>query len=241
MPMNAPAKIRLYELELDNGRVASPFVWRIRYALAHKGLPFEAATVGFSDIPSICGGRFKTVPVIEYGATAMDESWDIVAFLDREFPLRPLFHSPSEFAMVRLNDAWFSAEILRRLFRIYVLDVHNAARQQDRTFFRQRNEMRLKGMTLEAATADRAKRLPEVRDALWPLRAQLKRFPYMGGKEPNYADYIVLGAFIWVSSVATLPLLAADDALRAYIERGFDLYGGLARDARMRPLFEERA
>ena len=31
-------QVRLYELVLENGRSASPFVWRIRYALAHKGL-----------------------------------------------------------------------------------------------------------------------------------------------------------------------------------------------------------
>ena len=37
----ADAKIRLYELVLENGRSASPYVWRIRYALAHKGLPCE--------------------------------------------------------------------------------------------------------------------------------------------------------------------------------------------------------
>jgi hypothetical protein len=35
------SKVRLYELALANGRSASPFVWRIRYALAHKGIGFE--------------------------------------------------------------------------------------------------------------------------------------------------------------------------------------------------------
>lgn len=34
-------KIRLYELVIENGRSSSPFVWRIRYALAHKGVPCE--------------------------------------------------------------------------------------------------------------------------------------------------------------------------------------------------------
>ncbi|MGB3809517.1 MAG: glutathione S-transferase family protein, partial [Parvibaculum sp.] len=30
--------IRLYELVTADGRAISPFVWRIKYALAHKGL-----------------------------------------------------------------------------------------------------------------------------------------------------------------------------------------------------------
>jgi hypothetical protein len=41
-----------------------------------------------------------------------------------------------------------------------------------------------------------------------------------------------------LASVSTLPPLAHDDKLRAWIDRGFDLYGGLGRDPRMKSLFE---
>jgi hypothetical protein len=57
-------QVRLYELVLENGLSASPYVWRIRYALAHKGLSFESMPIGFTEIPEVFGGRFKTVPVI---------------------------------------------------------------------------------------------------------------------------------------------------------------------------------
>ncbi len=147
----APAKIRLYELVLGNGRSASPFVWRIRYALAHKGIAFECVPLGFTEIAQAFGGRFKTVPVIERGDTMLAESWDIAEYIDREFPAGPaLFSSAAEREMVRLTDAWFSAEVMRKLFRVYVLDIHNAARPEDRPYFRQSREARLKGATLEA-------------------------------------------------------------------------------------------
>jgi glutathione S-transferase len=140
--------------------------------------------------------------------------------------------------MVRLTDAWFAAEVVRKMFGIYVLDVHNAARPADRAYFRATREQRLKGPTLEEFTADRAARLPALRDALTPLRTHLARYPFLGGGTPNYADYLVLGALRWVASVSTLPMLAHDDALRAWVDRGFDLYGGKTRDPRLRPLFE---
>jgi glutathione S-transferase len=234
------AKIRLYELVLDNGRSSSPYVWRIRYALAHKGLSYESVPIGFTEIPTVFGGRFKTVPVIEHGQTMLGESWDIAEYLDRAFPTQPaLFSGPSENAMVRLIDAWFYAEILRKLFRIYILDVHHAARAEDRAYFRQSREAMLHGKTLEALTADRVSRLPALREALSPLRVQLSRSPYLGGSTPNYADYIALGAFHWVASVSTLPALAAnDDVIRAWLDRGFDLYEGLGRDPKMKSLFE---
>jgi glutathione S-transferase len=233
------SKTRLYELVLDNGRSASPYVWRIRYALAHKGVPCESIPVGFTEVSSICGGRFKTVPVLEHGDTVLAESWDIAEYLDRAFPDQPaLFAGPAELAMVRLTDAWFTAEVLRKMFFVYVLDVHSAARPSDRPYFRRSRERHLNGATLEDFTADREARLPALREALTPLRTHLSRFAFLGGSTPNFADYIALGAFHWVASVSTLPLLAHDDTLRAWLDRGFDLYGGLGRDSRMKTLFE---
>lgn len=232
-------KTRLYELVLDKGHSVSPYVWRIRYALAHKGLACEPIPLGFTQIAQTFNGRFKTLPVIEHGDTMMTESWDIAEYLDRAFPdRRALFANPAELAMVRLTDAWFSAEVLRKMFLVYVLDIHNAVRPEDRAYFRRTREERLKGRTLEEVTADRAAQLPALRAALAPMRAHLSRFAFLGGSAPNYADYIVLGAFLWVASVSTLPALAHDDSLRPWMDRGFDLYGGLGRDARMQPLFE---
>jgi len=84
----------------------------------------------------------------------------------------------------------------------------------------------------------RSAAIKQLRDSLTPLRSHLSRFPFLGGSAPNYADYIALGAFLWVASVSTLPLLARTDTLRSWIEKGFDLYGGLGRDPRMNTLFE---
>jgi glutathione S-transferase len=233
-------QVRLYELVLENGRSASPFVWRIRYALAHKGLSFESMAIGFTEIPNVFGGRFKTVPVLCHGEAMLPESWDIAEYLDRAFPSQPpIFSSPAEHAMVRLMDTWFSAEILRRMFHLYVLDVHNAARPEDRPYFRQSREGYLKGTSLEEFTSDRTEHLPGLREALKPLRLHLSKYPFLGGSTPNYADYIALGAFHWVASVSTLPLLSSgDDALRGWLDRGFHLYGGLGLDSRMKALFE---
>jgi glutathione S-transferase len=240
MAANPAQRITLYELGLGNGRSASPFVWRTRYALAHKGLPFESELLGFREIPARFAGRFKTVPVIECGDVMVADSWDIAQYLDHAYPERPLlFTSPAELSMVRLTDQWFTAEIMRKLFRIYILDVHDAAHPLDQPYFRQSREGGLlRGHTLEDFTSDRLSRIPALRESLAPLRAHVAKFPFLGGATPNYADYIVLGGFIWAGSVATVPPLAADDALRPYLERGFDLYEGFGRDARMRPLFE---
>jgi glutathione S-transferase len=238
--MAAPgAKVRLYELVLHNGRSASPFVWRIRYALAHKGIPFESVYLGFTEIPNVLGGKFKTVPILEHGATALSESWDIAEYLDRAFPESPrLFNTPAELALVKLMDAWFLGDVLRKMSRVYVKDVHDGARPEDQPYFRESRERNMKGKSLEGFTADRAALLPAIRAALAPLRTHLQAFPFLGGGTPNFADYIALGGFYWAASAGTLPLLERDDPLRGWLDRGFGLYGGIARDPGIAPLFE---
>jgi glutathione S-transferase len=235
--MSAPGTLTLYELVLASGRSASPYVWRVRYALAHKGLAAASVPLGFTEIPKTFDGRFKTVPVLAHGATLLAESWDIVQYLDRTFPQQPLFGSPGEIAASRLIDAWLATEVVRRAVPIYVLDVHDAARPEDQGYFRQSRQARFNGTSLEAVTAGREARLPALREALAPLRARLAQSPFLGGATPTYADYMCLGFFQWLASIATLPPLAGDDTvLLDWLERGFDLYGGIGRDLRLRPL-----
>jgi len=118
---------------------------------------------------------------------------------------------------------------MRKMFRVYVKDVHDAARPEDRPYFRESREKNMKGKTLESFTADRATHLPAIRTSLAPLRTHLQKFPFLGGSSPNFADYIALGGFYWAASAGTLPLLERDDSLRDWLERGFNLYGGIAR------------
>lgn len=220
--------IRLYELTTADGRALSPFVWRIKYALAHKGLDFEALPVGFTEIPKLCGGKYKTVPIIEDRDATVCDSWAIADYLDRNYPDAPaLFTSPQERALARFFDGWFGLEIMNRMFGICVLDIHNHARAEDQPYFRQSRESRLGGKTLEQFVEGRDTRLPELRHALRPMRAALASAPFLGGETPNYADYIALGGFLWAGAICTLPMLAADDKLNDWLARGFDLYGGI--------------
>jgi len=119
MIIKSDPNIKLYELVLENGRSSSPFVWRVRYALAHKGLPFELVPLGFVDIPKTFNGACKTVPVLTYGEVTLTDSWDIAEHLDAAFPGTPaLFSNPAEIAMVRLFDAWFAPTVMRWIFMI---------------------------------------------------------------------------------------------------------------------------
>ncbi|HEX7776727.1 MAG TPA: glutathione S-transferase family protein [Parvibaculum sp.] len=220
--------IRLYDLVTETGRSLSPFVWRTKYALAHKGLAFEALPVGFTDIPGLCGGQYKTVPIIEDGTTTVCDSWAIADYLDKTYKDKPIFTSPAERAMVKFFDAWFSATAFPGMFSINLLDIHNHVRPEDRAYFRASRERQVGG-PLETFVGDREEKLPAFRKSLRPMRTALAASPFLGGDTPNYADYIALGAFLWSGALCTLPLLEKSDPLNDWLARGFDLYGGLGQ------------
>src|SRR5262249_20133636 len=147
--MSTDAPVTLYELVLENGRSASPYVWRIRYALAHKGIPYESRPVGFTEIREQYGGRFKTVPILDHGATVLNQSRQLAHAIDRVCRHRALSATGAENATVRFADACLAEVLLRRMFYIYVLDVHNAARPADGAYFRASREQWLKCTSLE--------------------------------------------------------------------------------------------
>ena len=63
----------------------------------------------------------------------------------------------------------------------------------------------------------------------------MKDAPFLGGEQPLYADYLVFGAFQWARSISAFQILAADDPLRAWLERCRALHGGLGRNAAAAP------
>ena len=60
----------------------------------------------------------------------------------------------------------------------------------------------------------------------------LAKQAWIGGDAPNYADYIVLGSLQWARCVSDFKLLASDDPVHAWRERGFGLFGGMAMAAK---------
>ena len=225
--------MRLYDLVLADGRPLSPFCWRAKFALAHKGLAFDTVAVGFTEIPNICGGGYRTVPVLEDGNTVVMDSWAIARYLDTAYPAPDypaLFASETEYGISRAIEAAFSSEVTSRFLRLYLLDIHDQARPEDQAYFRESREARFG--PLEKVVENREAQVPLVRQALQPLRAVLEKQVFLGGETPSYADYVVLSYFLWARSIATLAFLEPEDPVVAYIERGLDLYGGLARQAK---------
>jgi len=221
---------KLFELcGTDETRVFSPFCWRTRMALAHKGLDAETIPWRFTQKDAIAPHRSDKVPVLIDGDKSVADSWTIANYLEDTYPDRPsLFGGEGGRAMGRMLNWWGDMAVLAGMFPMIVADIAGHLDPVDEDYFRKTREARF-GKSLEAVSADRDGKVDAFRKALDPLRLTLKTQPYLGGEAPNYADYIVFGPFQWARVVSPFKLLKQDDPIYAWRERLLDAFDGMAR------------
>ena len=223
--------IRLYDLASADGRRFSPYCWRTRLALAHKGLGYRAIGTRFADIASIGDGTQKTVPVIEDGGRFIADSWTIANYLEDKYANAPsLFCGPTGHALTLFVQNWVVEVLHRAIIELIPHDIYVQLDEGDRAYFRTTREKRF-GRTLEEVQSGRESRVLDFRKSLQPLRQFLATQKWLGGDAPLYADYVVFGALQWPSVVSRFPLLADDDPLVVWLTRCRDLFDGLGRHA----------
>jgi glutathione S-transferase len=215
----------LYDLAgADPNRRFSPYCWRIRLAIAHKGLPVETIPWRFTDKEMIAFSGQERVPVLVDDGKALAGSWTIANYLEQKYPDgRPLFDGQVGVALTRFIESWTDTILQPNLMPLILVDVFAHLHEKDRAYFRTSRERRL-GVTLEAACADRETRVNVLRQNLEPLRTTLKMQSFLGGEAPNYADYIVFGAFMWARSTSPFKLLEKDDPVALWRSRMLDRF-----------------
>jgi len=209
----------------------SPFCWRARMALAHKGLDVATVPWRFTEKDNLPQPNVGRVPVIVDGDRVVHDSTAIADYLEARYPDRPsLYGGALGRGLARFVQNWTETVLQTGLIRLVVLDIWKHVAPQDRDYFRSSREERMR-TTLEDFVKDREARLPAFRASLDPLRRTVERQAFVSGEAPAYADYVVFGAFQWARAISDFELLAADDPVRTWRGRMLDLHGGLARRA----------
>lgn len=221
--------IVLYELVGRDDIRFSPYCWRARMALAHKGLTAERVPVRFTDKDRIAFSGQKLVPVLVDGDTTVADSWAIACHLEDQYPDRPgLFGGPQARGLALFLNNWAPLVLHPALLRVIIGDVFARIDAADRDYFRRTREARF-GMTIEAMHEARADHAEALTRTLAPVAATLGAQPFLSGAAPAYGDYIVFGALQWARLTSPWPPVAPDSPLHAWRERMLDLYDGQAR------------
>jgi glutathione S-transferase len=217
-----------YERVGHEGRRPSPFSWRIRYALAHKGVDFEVRPVRFADVETIrsLSGQHLT-PILTHGDNVVHETWDIACYLEEQFPDRPsLFGGEVGRGMAQFVNAWCETRLGPPLRHVIYADFPAVLDPVDRAYFRVSRERAL-GMSLEDACANPTSKLAAFQEACAPLERTLSVQPYICGPAPAYADYTVFSIFQWARLGSSREVVAEGSAIAEWRSRMIALFGNV--------------
>lgn len=209
----------------------SPYGWRTRMALAHKGLEASAEVelVRFSDKHKLEFSKQQLVPVIEDGDTVVNDSWQIACYLEDAYPDAPsLFGGDSGKAVTRFISHWTDRVVNAGIAPLIIADILDHVHDDCAAYFRTTREKRF-GRTLEEVQGERDEKVVGFRNALAPARATLEGQSFLGGDAPMMADYILFASFQWARISSEFKVLENDDPLYAWRDRMLDLYGGMPR------------
>jgi glutathione S-transferase len=202
----------------------SPYCWRVRLALAHKGLEAEFLPWRFTEKERLVFSGQDRVPVLVDGETVVSDSWAIMTYLDEAYPERPLFDTAQARAEATFLKYWAEMVLQPALAPLVLNDIYRAIHEKDRNYFRTSREKAF-GCRLEDLPGDATARLKTVRQVLAPLRRTLGGQPFLGGAAPSGADFLPYGAFQWVAVVSGTTFLEPDDPITAWRQRVAGWYG----------------
>ena len=230
--------IKLYDLATaDPALRFSPYCWRVKMALAHKGLEWEEIPILFTEKHKLPHGSAGTVPVLEDGDAVVNDSWRIAEYLDQQYPDKPLFGCDESRAHALLIKFWIERVVHPFITRMGVGDFLSTLDEKDKPYFIESREKRL-GMPIVEYMRNREQSREGFRSSLEPLRAMLGEQSFVAGNSPGFADYIVFGILQWMRCGSPFPSLERDDPVYRYRERLLDLFDGFGRNAKFREIMD---
>ena len=159
--------IQIYELcGADPEHLFSPHCWKVRMAVAHKGLPWETIPVPFTKVASTEGGESRRVPVIRDGDKVIEESFEIAKYLESAYPEKPsLFGGDAGQALTQHIINWSQLSLHPEVTKLCLVDIYNSLAPADQDFFRASREKML-NCTLEEFSSKHPKNADALNNCL---------------------------------------------------------------------------
>src|ERR1700675_4144229 len=136
--------LKLFELVgTDARRPFSPYCWRTRMALAHKGLGAESIPWRFTEKEAISAHKSEKVPVLLDGDKSVVDSWVIANYLEDTYPDRPsLFGGAGGGAVGRMLNWWGDITVIGAIAPLIVAYNPGHLAPVDADYFRISREAR---------------------------------------------------------------------------------------------------
>lgn len=222
--------LKLYDLcGRDEQLRFSPYCWRVRMALAHKGLEFTTVAWRFRDKQALEFADYDKVPVLCDGDQVVTDSFEIMRYLDKAYPEAPVLGEGVSYQRVLLFKYFVERSVTPALFRIVAMDLLAAIHPDDRGYFRETREARF-GCTLEEFhQPEQGKQ--QLKQVLAPVRDYLRESEFLDGDAPSGSDYLLFGSMMWAHVVSSQALVEPGDPVDTWFKRMLSVHGGVAGNA----------
>ncbi|MBP5978742.1 MAG: glutathione S-transferase family protein [Halomonas sp.] len=207
----------------------SPYCWRVRMALAHKGLEFDTIAWRFEDKEALAFADYDKVPVLCDNEQVITDSFEIMRYLDKTYPESPVLGEGVSYQRALFFKYFVERSVTPGLFRIVALDLLAAIHPDDHDYFRKTREARF-GMSLEEVHNLEQGR-QQLTQVLAPVRDQLRGSPFIDGDAPGGADYLLFGSMMWAHTVSLEALAEPNDPVDEWFNRMLKIHGGVAGKA----------
>ena len=217
--------IILYELQGKNDLRFSPYCWRSRMALLHKGLDAVFEPVLFSQKEKIEFSNQTLVPILCDASQIICDSWSIACYLDDNYKDYPtLFGDQKARSLTKQFNYWVDIIIHPLLAKAIMIDVFEyAVADQDKNYFRKSREKRF-GMSLEKFSSRSKEDIKHLQNALKPLSATLRDQAFIAGNSPSYADYILFGSVKFALLTCPRVIFPRDGSIGEWVNRMTNYY-----------------
>jgi glutathione S-transferase len=211
--------IQLYDLASADGTLLfSPYAWRVRMALLHKGLPFTVIPWRFSDRSATDASGHRAVPIIRDGERWVGDSWEIALYLDHQYPTTPtVLNSPALQAHARLVIALCARVVFPAAAPVALAQAWSHMDPASAAYLRETREPRFGNF--ETLQADETSGRAGLVAALAPFEEVLATCDYLSGEQPAFADFVLFGVLKWADILSPYPPLETDSALARWFTR----------------------
>ena len=222
----------LYDLAgRDDNLRFSPYCWRVKLALAHKGLDVDSRPWRFTEKERITFSGQEKVPILVDGEQVISDSWAIFNYLDAAYSHKPLLFTDDAAKEAAFNlKVWSEKRMLAPMFKILVLDIYNNLHANDQPWFREVREKRL-GTSLEDFSDSSDVAISAFRELIEPLRTIVEQQSFISGERAAGADYLLYGPFQWAYCMSGKTLLHKNDPINRWCERMRSLFNNMAANA----------
>ncbi|MDF1792287.1 MAG: glutathione S-transferase N-terminal domain-containing protein [Thalassobaculaceae bacterium] len=200
----------LYERLGADNLCPSPIGYRVRIALALKGMDCPRVPMRFADVDRLAAETgSRTCPAMVDGDDRFTDSASIVRHLDALQETRPVFvDEDKQFGLAAIEQ-----ELGSRAGKVIAPWFIDRLCPEDRDYFRSSREDRYQ-MTFAELVAHRSATELDLAFTVGRIATRLERGPFFSGDAPGFADTVIYGYLLWIdfADPSAMPELPPDMA-----------------------------